>query len=29
VLACGEDWVAKLSEAGTGKLGNKLEPASV
>jgi len=26
LLACGENWVTKLCEAGTGKLGDKLEP---
>ena len=29
LLACGEDWVAKLCEAGTGKLSDKLEPVTV
>ena len=26
LLACGEHWVANLTEAGTGQFGNKLEP---
>jgi putative transposase len=29
LLACGEPWVAKLCEAGTGKLSDKLEPVTV
>jgi len=29
LLACGETWVAKLGEAGTGKLSNELKPATV
>ncbi len=29
LLACGEDWVANLCEAGTGKLSDKLEPVTV
>lgn len=28
LLACGETWVTKLCETGTGKLGDKLEPVS-
>ena len=29
LLACGEPWVAKLCEAGTGKLSDELEPAII
>ena len=29
LLACGEHWVAKLCEAGTGRLGDELDPAAV
>jgi len=29
LLACGENWVAKLSEAGTGRLSDKPEPILV
>jgi putative transposase len=29
LLACGEDWVANLCEAGTRRLSDKLEPVAL